>query len=322
MGDTVFYLRIISISLVLVAIFLFFFYSAKNNVVRATSEKVRKKFNERAENKHREDIARILGNESEEKKGFEKIIASSSERFYYAFLDQRLKGMTPEMWLTIKVAICVSALILSGLIFHKFFWSLITCFMCAVVLYLAELRMASKNYKAVDAQLSQFVNMVGNFAETEGKITGVLSRVAPYMDDPLYTRLMECYNMAQLNGDEHMALTFLLKRVEHPRFKELIRNLIACSDYTADFSKIVEGGRRILAQEQKAKRERKAMTREATINMVIISLLLVVTWVISNSIIEDSIWRIIVETPVGNFCIIGIFIIYLIFGIRIVKEAR
>ena len=75
-----------------------------------------------------------------------------------------------------------------------------------------------------------------------------------------------CYEAAT-TGDVSMALLAMQERIEHPKFKELTRNIEVSVRYCADFSVLVGSSRRSLREYLKVAQERKGMLREAAVNL-------------------------------------------------------
>ena len=57
------------------------------------------------------------------------------------------------------------------------------------------------------------------------------------------------------------------EHIEHPKFKELARNIEVSVRYCADFSVLVNSSRRSLREYLKVSQERKGMLREAAVNL-------------------------------------------------------
>lgn len=68
-----------------------------------------------------------------------------------------------------------------------------------------------------------------------------------------------------------MALLSMAERVEHPKFKELARNMEVSVRYCADFSALVNGSRRSLREYLRVAQERRSMLREGAVNLALLA---------------------------------------------------
>lgn len=321
--DIIFFLKILSGIIVVGCSAGLVVHLHKIGLLRNTISGIRDSVKDRFDTKQKEFIRAVeTGALLEEQKGFAGFIQKEGQRYTYSGLEDRFGGLSVTIYLFIKIilSVLIACIAIGG--FHSVVMGLGTGIVFYILILVLETYLANKNYKAVDDCMAQFLNMLGNFGETEGRITGVMRRVSPYMTEPLRSKLEQCSAMGKLTGDETLALTILANQIEHPRFKEVIRNLINCSEYSADFGKVVEGSKRILSQERKFKRERKVMGREALINMIIVTVMLVATWFLSARLISMSVQELLFGSMLGRFCILAIIATYAIFAIKLMRENK
>jgi len=122
-------------------------------------------------------------------------------------------------------------------------------------------------YRSVNDNILKCLNFLGNYSLTAGEITGVLGQVSKYMEEPLKGVMEECAYEAQMTGNSSTALLAMAEKVEHPKFKELARNLEISIRYMADLTTLVDSSRRSVREYLRTEEERKGMLREAAINM-------------------------------------------------------
>ena len=65
------------------------------------------------------------------------------------------------------------------------------------------------------------------------------SKVCPYLDVPMRPALQECVSKARNTGNVEEALRNLELQIEHPQFRNLIRNLEICSRHEANYAETV-----------------------------------------------------------------------------------
>ena len=128
----------------------------------------------------------------------------------------------------------------------------------------------------------------------------VFGQISKFMDEPLQSALEQCCVEAQTTGDVGMALLSMAERIEHPQFKELVRNIEVSSRYSADFSVLVQFSRRSMREYLKSVRERKSLLREAGINMTLLLGMSVFALVTVNGLLETSVWSILFTSIPGR----------------------
>ena len=170
----------------------------------------------------------------------------------------------------------------------------------------------SRNYKAVNDNLMKFLDFLGNYSITAGEVTGILNQISKYLDEPLKSVLDECYYEAQISGDTSLALLAMAEKVEHPRFKELVRNMEVSVRYSADFTALVHNSRRAVREHMRTRQERKALVNEALVNMLILAGMSVVILLAVEQLIGVSMRQLMLRTLPGR---ISLTVIIFIFGL-------
>lgn len=172
---------------------------------------------------------------------------------------------------------------------------------------------------AVNENLMKFLDFLGNYSVTAGDVIGIFGQIGKYMEEPIRSALEECSVEAQTTGDVGMALLSMADKIEHPQFKELIRNIEISCRYSADFTVLVSFSRRSMREYLKSGRERKSLLREAGINMLLLLGMSVFALVTVNGLLEMSVWNILTGTWLGRAAMGVVGAILLLFGIQIYK---
>lgn len=209
---------------------------------------------------------------------------------------------------------------------YAIFKDILNAIIAAVIFWASafaiETILAMRNYRAVDENLIQFINLLGNFSITSGEITSIIHKISKYMPEPLCSVLEEFYIDAQTSGDTSVALYMMAEKIEHPKFKGLIRNIEACINYTSNFKSVVDNSRKIIMDEQQAKRERKAIANGAVVNMFMICIMLIVALLIVDGLVSQSIWDVFLNTGLGRLCLIIVIITLLMFWYTLARAER
>ena len=118
--------------------------------------------------------------------------------------------------------------------------------------------------------------------------------------------LEECAYEAQTTGDSSLALLSLAERIEHPKVKQLARNLEISIRYMADLTTLVDSSRRSAREYLRMEEERKGMLREAGINMALLMAMSLFALLTVDRLIEASVWKTLYGTLPGHIAI-GIY---------------
>ena len=110
----------------------------------------------------------------------------------------------------------------------------------------------------------------------------------------------ECAYEAQMTGDHSTALLTMAEKVEHPKFKELARNLEISIRYMADLKMLVDSSRRSVREYLRTEEERKGMLREAAINMGLLVAMSAFALLTVDRLIDVSVWEILMHTLPGH----------------------
>lgn len=172
---------------------------------------------------------------------------------------------------------------------------------------------------AVNENLLKFLDFLGNYSVTAGDIIGIFGQIGKYMEEPIRSALEECSVEAQTTGDVGMALLSMADKIEHPQFKELVRNIEVSCRYSADFTVLVSFSRRSMREYLKSGRERKSLLREAGINLLLLLGMSVFALVTVNGLLEMSVWTVLTATWPGRAALGVVGVILLLFGIQIYK---
>ena len=240
----------------------------------------------------------------------------------YSGWKRLLGGLTVEGWLLFQVA-ASAALFLAVILLPPGFWGAV---LSVLIFWVAEWLLLTickaRMLKSVNANLLKFLDFLGNYSLTAGEVTSVFGQISRYVEEPLKSALDECCYEAQTTGDVGMALLSMAEKIEHPKFKELVRNIEISTRYCADFSVLVNASRRSVREYLRMGEERKGMLREAVINMLLLCGMSLVVFLVVDRLIETSIWLLLWKTIPGKLAFTVIASIFLLFGRQIYKIYR
>lgn len=236
----------------------------------------------------------------------------AEQKLVYSGLVRKIPFLTVEIWLLGNLAAAAGVYFIVFIITGNWLKGAAGILLLQGIRYLAESILMGRNYRSVNDNLLKFLDFLGNYSITAGEVTGILNQISKYVDEPLRSVLDECYYEAQTSGDAGLALLSMAEKIEHPRFKELVRNMEISVRYSADFIVLVTGSRRAVREHMRTRQERKALANEAIINVLILAGMSVVILASVEQLIGASIWDILLHTLPGQ---IGLTVILVIFGL-------
>ena len=301
-------------------IFLFFWYLQRTKIIEKGLATVRGSIEETAARRQIEAHANLLIRDQKNKSRLEKIIERPEKLYIYSRIGKIVKGLSFEVWAVLVVLTAAGAYLGTLLITKNAMTGLLAAIGYYLIIKIAEIILARRNYKTIDRSLLEFLNQLGNFSVIQGEVTNVLHQTAQYAPSILAEALEECYIEAQTTGNVSAALMGLVDQFEHEKFKEIVINLEVCSRYTANLKVIVDSLRRNLMDAKRASQERRAIADSAIVEMVILSIMLLIVLAVVDTMIKASIWDVLLHSIVGYIALGVAGICYLIFGFAIMKE--
>lgn len=212
---------------------------------------------------------------------------SLEQQLQYCGVKNRFPGITAEWWLLGNLGAAsmlftaVSAVGGAGSAAV-----MLLGFTGAEQLFLRRLR--KTNLRRTEENLTKLLDFLGNYSITSGEITGIFGQISRYMEEPVKSALDTCCYEAATTGDVGMALLAMAERIEHPKFKELARNMEVSVRFCADFSVLVSSSRRSLREYLRVAQERRGMLREGAINLMLLAGMSVVVLLIVGSFTESG----------------------------------
>lgn len=236
----------------------------------------------------------------------------------YSGLKKRFPHLTAERFIVVNV-LGLSGVLLFFLLLGRKMWALLGILIFLVVEVVFFLFCKHRAMESVNDNLIKFLDFLGNYSITAGEVTGIFRQVSRYVEEPLKSVLEECYYEAQTTGDTAMALLAMAGKIEHPKFKELVRNMEVSLRYSADFTILVQNSRRSMREHLRTGAERKSLLREAMVNMGILLLMSFVIFVTVDGLIAASIWEVLFHTLPGKIALGVLAVIFMMFGRQIYR---
>ncbi len=244
------------------------------------------------------------------------------QQLLYSGWKRKIPFLTAEIWIVCNIVMMAIIFPIGLVVTRK--WTGACVFLLLflslelIALWICKIR----EIRSVNDNLLKFLNFLGNYSITAGEVTGIFKQVSRYVEEPIKSALAECCYEAQTTGDVGQALLAMADKVEHPKFKELARNMEVSIRYCADFSMLVDGSRRSVREYLRLGEERKGMLKEAIINMAMLLAMSLFALVTVDGLIDASIWNIVRNTLPGRVAVVILLVIFALLARQIYKIHR
>ena len=217
----------------------------------------------------------------------------------YSGIVRALPGLTTERLIALMSTACALIFISAGIAKGVFVGAISTAvflFSVYAIIKLLEIR----NLRKTGEDLPRLLDLLGSYAASGSVYSNIFGQISIYMNEPLRTVFDECGAEGRMSGDISLALLTMADKIEHPQFKQLIRNMEITSRYSEDIAGLVSDTRRSLRDYLKESSDRKAMLRESAINMVLLMVMSYVVIAISASLAETHVSTIVLGSIPGR----------------------
>ncbi len=244
------------------------------------------------------------------------------QELQYSGLKRSFPFLTAENWFVGNVVFLAMVFLVLLVLTPRWWMPLCAVGIVLGVESLLFMLAKARAMQSVDQNLLKFLDFLGNYSITAGEVTGVFNQISRYVEEPLKSALDQCYYEAQTTGDAGLALLSMAEKIEHPKFKELVRNMEISIRYCADFTALVNSSRRSVREYLRTGGERKSMLREASVNMFLLLGLSCVILLTVDGLIEVSMWQVLFFTMPGRIALGVLGVIFLLFAGQIYRINR
>ena len=187
--------------------------------------------------------------------------------------------------------------------------------LCLVILLLCLI-----NYVKTEKEIITFINLLQNYSRTNADISNILGQMSPYLNEPLRTITEDCYLECISTGNIDLALEKLANKVNHKKLQIIIQNIALCAKYEANYESVINDSRTIIQEYLSGMQQRKAMLRNAMIEIGLIIGIGLYLLISLNSLVEDNIFTILMSTTIGNALVAYFIIILVVIAFIFFKE--
>jgi len=301
-------MRVLVFLLRLVGFLLLFSGGYISRTISVSLQKTGREMDEVARKRALEERRQILFRQG--KSGF---LTGVERELYYTGLKVHFPKLTAELFVAGNLVV-IAGLFVVICAFGGIGGGVCSILMWGVAEYLLLSRLKSRNLKSVSENLMKLLDFLGNYSVTSGEVAGILHQVSRYMENPLKAVLEACYYEAQTTGDAQGALLQMARKIEHPKFKELVGNMEVSLRYCADFAALVSGSRRSMLEYLRSAGERKGMLREALISMGLLLGMSFIILVAVGNLVQMTPMQLLTDTFPGKAGIVILVVIGLLFA--------
>ncbi len=316
--DTIIILKLCLFFLILLTSFLFLTYMREHKVLFTAAENVYKRAKEQEEDRQKEQQELILVEGRQEKTSIlyrlDLLVLHSNIRRWIPFA-------TTEILLILTLGLASLCFMTVTKVTDTWIFGMLGFIGTAFLVYMVLYFIAQNNYKRTEESLMTFINLLENYSGVEAELISIFSRIKGFLSEPVKSAVEICCMEAEMTGDKGRAIRNLEKRIEHEKFKELIRNLEICSRYEANYGEVIKDSRGLLREYLAAAKERKSIINNARVEIaMIIGCCGIVFWMI-NDFTEVGIVTLLLSNVIGTL-ILAYCLIMIIFAVWTVAVER
>ena len=227
------------------------------------------------------------------------IAAKIDRTLVYSRLEKKIPGLTAEKFIAFVTGTCTLIFIGVGSLAGIVTGAAVTV-VCLFALYGIIKCMEISNLKKTGDDLPRLLDLLGSFAASGAVYSNIFGQISIYMNEPLRTVFEECAAEGRMSGDISLALLTMADKIEHPQFKQLIRNMEITSRHSEDITGLVNDTRRSLRDYIREASDRKTMLRESAINMILLLIMSYAVLDISAHLSEVSVSEVILKSIPGR----------------------
>ena len=218
----------------------------------------------------------------------------------YSNIKKWIPFMNTEIFIGMAVLFSIAAYLIVSKATGVWIFGLLGAGCVCLSLYLVLYFLSGMNYQRTEKSLTAFLNLLENYSITSDDLIHILHKTAINMEEPVQSALYECYAEATSTGNAGLALRNLQKKIEHEKFKELVRNLEICSRYEANYAEIIKDSRSLIQEYSAYSQERKSIINNARIEiLMIVGCCGLVFWMVDD-FSTKGILSVLLGTTAGN----------------------
>lgn len=282
--------------------------TAQNRVIEKSAAEIYKKTRMLSEERQDKEKQLLKEEGNQEKVEFLYHLDMMMEQ---SNLKKWLPFLNTEFYILGAIIAGAGAVLLTESLTGMWICGILTMLGIMVAAYLLIYILAGINYRRVEKNIITFCNLLENYSKSNDDIVSIFRYTVPYLEEPLKAYVMDFTSEAYNTGDIGTAFKNLTSKVEHEKFRDIIRNIDICSRHEANYEAIIADNRTMLKEYLKGKEERKSIINNGRLEIGILLLSCgLIIWMFRGFV--DGMGGLLLGTFIGNMILLYCGIVLLL----------
>lgn len=146
----------------------------------------------------------------------------------------------------------------------------------------------NENIKSIEEDMNVFLDLISTYSKSSDDIVDILSKVYPFLHEPLSGYLQEFYFEA-INAGAETAFLHLRYKMPHRKMNEVLGNLEMCSTRLTDYSNIARDSQEQFMVYLEGKKERADAKINGGMELLIFLLIAIIAFYVMGSFAQINI---------------------------------
>ena len=229
----------------------------------------------------------------------------------YSGINRKGRVISAEVFIAFMVLCTVIINAVSLILTHKLVIGMMISIILTVIAFIVLYMMTGVYFNKLESNIMTLLNLVENFNKSDDDIVQIFRKSIAYVEEPLSDLLTLFCSEAETMGDVKKAFDNLQARIEHKRFRQLLRNLQVCFRYETDFDQVIKDCRKSMIDYLAVKSERKAIILNGRMEVIILlacSVLIVFLFASMTTGMQDLLFSTFIGRIILTYCFIVLMI--------------
>lgn len=292
----VFVLKVFLFLSVFLLFYRFFLYVSKVKLIETSIRALYKKTKERETDRK----------EKEQKRNNEDGVQNKRHLLYkidllitYSNIQRRFPYINGELFFLCSIFFSALGGLEVWILTELWFGGVASAILIFISFFLILNILSGINYKKTERTLLSFVDLLENYSRSSDDIAYILSQVASYVEEPIRTAIEESYDDCIRIGISQ-ALNKLQQKIEHEKFKDIIRNIEISSRYEANYSEVIIGNRDLLKEYLSTRQKRKTILNNGRREVLILTFIFIFMVYSLNALLSVDLYNLLITTLIGR----------------------
>lgn len=232
------------------------------------------------------------------------------KNFQYSKIQDKFPSISSTLYYTLAITAAFLTMTTILFIFKNIIVSLFLGIFVFSLFILIQNICQKINMKRTENDLTEFLNELKAYSVTTDDIGSCFRMISENLHQPMRDVTFGFSTQVATTGDASKAFIDMMGKLEHPMFKQIVRNLEICTRHSADYYTIADNSYKSLKNFLTSKKKISAQNRADAITFGILIISSIFGLSVMSTFIQTSIWNELLHTTLGNiFLITGFGII-------------